>query len=188
IEYLQKANRELENKVQDLLETRHNVTSEVVDLSTKNEQLCKELTEIDQLAHKLERDKEIVLETADAEIEEAKSEIESLQMQIHTLESTLSRLKTEHSTCEFEKNKLTAELDKRANENQKLESLLNHVEHEKQRLSNKVEKQFLSERELVLEVERMRTLYGIKRSDRSPSRLDSFVKSLEEREITLKTK
>ncbi|KAG8453777.1 hypothetical protein GDO86_000415, partial [Hymenochirus boettgeri] len=35
-------------------------------------------------------------------------------------------------------------------------------------------------RELVLEVERMRTLYGIKRSDRSPSRLDSFVKSLEE--------
>uniref|UniRef100_A0A5S6M0S4 Iroquois-class homeodomain protein irx-2 n=1 Tax=Xenopus tropicalis TaxID=8364 RepID=A0A5S6M0S4_XENTR len=158
IEYLQKANRDLEKRVQDLLETRHNVTSEVLNLSTKNEELCKELTEIDHLAQQLERDKERVLVTADAEIEEAK----------------------DLSTCEFEKNKLADELEKRADENLKLESLLNHVEHEKQRLSSKVEKQMVTERELVLEVERMRTQYGIMRSERSPSRLDSFVKSLEE--------
>ncbi|KAM4810491.1 centrosomal protein of 135 kDa [Rhinophrynus dorsalis] len=180
IEYLQQANRDLEKRVQDLLETRQNVTSEVVNLSTKNEELCKELTEIDQLAQRLERDKEMVLETADKEIEEAKAEIKKLQMEVLKLENNLSQFKSDLSTCEFEKNKLADELEKRMDENRKLESLLNHVENEKQRLSNKAEKQMVTERELVLEVERMRTQYGIKRNDRSPSRLDSFVKTLEE--------
>lgn len=48
------------------------MTSEVVHLSTKNEELCQELSEIDHLAQQLERHKEIVLETADKEIGEAK--------------------------------------------------------------------------------------------------------------------
>lgn len=48
------------------------MTTEVVNLSNKNEKLCQELTEIDQLAQQLERHKEEVLETADKELEEAK--------------------------------------------------------------------------------------------------------------------
>lgn len=48
------------------------MTSEVVHLSNKNEELCQELNEIDHLAQQLERHKEIVLETADKEIREAK--------------------------------------------------------------------------------------------------------------------
>lgn len=72
VDYLQKKNKELENHIQDLLDTKQNVTSEVVDLSNKNEELCQELNEIDHLAQQLERHKEIVLETADKEIGEAK--------------------------------------------------------------------------------------------------------------------
>jgi len=72
VEYLQKTNKELENRIQDLLDTKQNVTSEVVHLSNKNEELCQELNEIDHLAQQLERHKEIVLETADKEIGEAK--------------------------------------------------------------------------------------------------------------------
>ncbi|XP_073501552.1 centrosomal protein of 135 kDa isoform X3 [Phyllobates terribilis] len=180
IEYLQKANRDLENRAQELLETRQNVTSEVVNLSTKNEELCQELLEIDQMAQQLERDKERVLVTADAEIEEAKSEIKRLHIEITKLESVLSQYKSDLSTCEFEKNKLAGELENRKDENRKLESLLNHGENEKQRLSSRLETQMVTERELVLEIERMRTQHGILRTDRSPSRLDSFVKSLEE--------
>ncbi|XP_053559920.1 centrosomal protein of 135 kDa [Bombina bombina] len=180
VEYLQQANKDLENRVHDLLKTKQNVTSEVMNLSTKNEELCKELTEIDHLAQQLERDKEMVLETADAELEEAKSEIKKLHIEIHKLESTVLKLKSELTTCDYEKNKLADEHEKRRDENHKLESVLNHIEHEKQRLSKKVESQIATERELVLEVERMRTQYGILRSDRSPSRIDSFVKSLEE--------
>lgn len=72
VDYLQKKNKELENHIQDLLDTKQNVTSEVVDLSNKNQELCQELNEIDHLAQQLERHKEIVLETADKEIGEAK--------------------------------------------------------------------------------------------------------------------
>ncbi|CAH2300228.1 Hypothetical predicted protein [Pelobates cultripes] len=187
IECLQQANRDLEKRIENLLETRQNVTSEVVNLSTKNDELCKELTEIDQLAQQLERDKEIVLETADAEIQEAKDEIKTLQVEVHKLENVISNLKCDLNTCEFEKNKLTDELEKRKDEYRKLESLVNHIEHEKRRLSNKVEKQMMTERELVLEVERMRTQYGILRTDRSPSRLDSFVKTLEDERDYYKT-
>uniref|UniRef100_A0A8C5LVC5 Centrosomal protein of 135 kDa n=1 Tax=Leptobrachium leishanense TaxID=445787 RepID=A0A8C5LVC5_9ANUR len=187
IECLQQANGDLEKRVQTLLETRQNVTSEVVNLSTKNEELCKELTEIDQLAQQLERDKEIVLETADAEIQDAKDEIKNLQIEVHKLENVISHLKCDLSECEFEKNKLADELEKKKDDCHKFESLMSHVEHEKKRLSNKVEKQIITERELVLEVERMRTQYGILRTDRSPSRLDSFVKTLEEERDYYKT-
>ncbi|KAM8939873.1 centrosomal protein of 135 kDa [Pelodytes ibericus] len=180
IEYLQQSNQDLEKRIQNLLEARQNVTSEVENLGAKNEELCNELTEIDQLAQQLERDKEIVLETADAEIQEAKDEIKQLQIEVHKLENMVSKLKCDLRACDFEKNKLADELEKKKDENRTLESYVNHMDHEKQRLSNKVERQMITERELVLEVERMRTQYGILRTDRSPSRLDSFVKTLEE--------
>lgn len=79
VEYLQQTNKELENRIQDLLDTKQNVTSEVVHLSNKNEELCQELNEIDHLAQQLERHKEIVLETADKEIGEAKVKTNVLQ-------------------------------------------------------------------------------------------------------------
>ncbi|XP_075716045.1 centrosomal protein of 135 kDa [Rhinoderma darwinii] len=180
IEYLQQANQDLEKRVQELQETRQNVTCEVANLSTKNDELCKELLEIDQMAQQMERDKERVLVTADAEIDEAKSEIKRLHIEMNKLETIVSQYKSDLSTFEFEKNKLADELEARKDENCKLESLLYHGENEKQRLSRKLEKQMVTERELVLENERMRTQHGVLQTDHSPSRLDSFVKSLEE--------
>ncbi|XP_030047266.1 centrosomal protein of 135 kDa [Microcaecilia unicolor] len=180
VEYLQQANQDLEKRLQALMETRENVTSEVMNLSTKNNELCQELTEIDKLAQQLERDKEIVLKTADAEIQDAKNEIKKQFNEIQNMERTISELKAELSTCQGEKYKMAEELLAKAEENLKLESFLNHLEQEKQRYLNKVEKLTATERDLVLEVEKMRTQYGILRGDRSPSRLDMFVKSLEE--------
>lgn len=72
VDFLQQANKDLEKNIQELVETKKTVTSEVVNLSNKNEKLCQELTEIDQLAQQLERHKEEVLETADKELGEAK--------------------------------------------------------------------------------------------------------------------
>ena len=60
------------------METKETVTTEVVNLSNKNEKLCQELTEIDQLAQQLERHKEEVLETADKELEEARVRVVGL--------------------------------------------------------------------------------------------------------------
>uniref|UniRef100_A0A8C3S2P6 Centrosomal protein 135 n=1 Tax=Chelydra serpentina TaxID=8475 RepID=A0A8C3S2P6_CHESE len=180
VEYLQQTNRELENRIQDLLDTKQNVTSEVVHLSNKNEELCQELSEIDHLAQQLERHKEIVLETADKEIGEAKKEIKRKHSEIQDLEETITRLKSELCSCRREKERLADELFGKADEKQNFELLFNQLEQEKQRLSEKVENFEFIERELVLEIERMRLEYGIAFGDKSPSRLDAFVKTLEE--------
>lgn len=47
-------------------------STEVANLSLKNLELCEELTHIDDLAKRLEMDKERVLETADIELHDAK--------------------------------------------------------------------------------------------------------------------
>ncbi|XP_074760947.1 centrosomal protein of 135 kDa [Athene noctua] len=180
VEYLQQTNKELENHIQDLLDTKQNVTSEVVHLSNKNEELCQELNEIDHLAQQLERHKEIVLETADKEIGEAKKEIERKHSEIQNLEETVTRLKSELCSCHREKERLREELFGKADDKENLELLLNQLEQEKQRLTEKTENLEIKERELVLEIERMRLEYGIALGDKSPSRLDAFVKTLED--------
>ncbi|KAM7112231.1 centrosomal protein of 135 kDa isoform 1-T2 [Ciconia maguari] len=180
VEYLQQTNKELENRIQDLLDTKQNVTSEVVHLSNKNEELCQELNEIDHLAQQLERHKEIVLETADKEIGEAKKEIERKHSEIQDLEETITRLKSELCSCRRENERLSEELFGKADDKENLELLLNQLEQEKQRLTEKTENLEIKERELVLEIERMRLEYGIALGDKSPSRLDAFVKTLED--------
>ncbi|NWY61738.1 CP135 protein, partial [Chionis minor] len=180
IEYLQQTNKELENRIQDLLDTKQNVTSEVVHLSNKNEELCQELNEIDHLAQQLERHKEIVLETADKEIGEAKKEIERKHSEIQDLEETITKLKSELCSCRRENERLSEELFAKTDDKENLELLLNQLEHEKQRLREKTDDSETKERELVLEIERMRLEYGIALGDKSPSRLDAFVKTLED--------
>ncbi|NXU38695.1 CP135 protein, partial [Drymodes brunneopygia] len=180
VEYLQQRNKELENRIQDLLDTKQNVTSEVVDLSNKNKELCQELNEIDHLAQQLERHKEIVLETADKEIGEAKKEIERKDNEIQDLQETITRLKSELGSCHKENERLNGELFGTTDEKGNLELLLNQLQQEKQRLTEKTDNLERKERELVLEIERMRLDYGIALGDKSPSRLDAFVKTLED--------
>ncbi|XP_034527662.1 centrosomal protein of 135 kDa isoform X3 [Ailuropoda melanoleuca] len=176
VDFLQRANKDLEKHIQELMETKETVTTEVVNLSNKNEKLCQELTEIDQLAQQLERHKEEVLETADKELEEAKKEIKRKLSEMRDLEETMAKLQLELNLCHKEKERLSDELLIKSD----LETVVHQLEQEKQRLNKKMESFAVTERELTLEVERMRLEHGIKRRDKSPSRLDTFLKGIEE--------
>ncbi|XP_027456230.1 centrosomal protein of 135 kDa [Zalophus californianus] len=176
VDFLQRANKDLEKHIQELMETKETVTTEVVNLSNKNEKLCQELTEIDQLAQQLERHKEEVLETADKELEEAKKEIQRKLSEMRDLEETMAKLQLELNLCHKEKERLSDELLIKSD----LETVVHQLEQEKQRLNKKMESFAVTERELTLEVERMRLEHGIKRRDKSPSRLDTFLKGIEE--------
>ncbi|XP_042668627.1 centrosomal protein of 135 kDa isoform X4 [Centrocercus urophasianus] len=107
-------------------------------------------------------------------------EIERKDSEIQDLEDTITRLKSELCSCRRQNERLSEELFGKADDKANLELLLNQLEQEKQRLTEKTENFEIKERELVLEIERMRLEYGIALGDKSPSRLDAFVKTLED--------
>ncbi|CAJ1060000.1 centrosomal protein of 135 kDa isoform X3 [Xyrichtys novacula] len=180
IEYLQEANRTLEQRVEGLQQKKKDASSEVANLSLKNLELCEELTHIDDLAKRLEMDKERVIETADMELQEAKKEILRQQKIIEDLEDIITKTRREQSEGDFEKDRLRDQLVELKGQNEKMEGLVNFLEEEKIRLQDKMEKTMAADKDLVLELEAMRAKYGVCGREHSPSRLDAFVKSLEE--------
>uniref|UniRef100_A0A8C9YES2 Centrosomal protein 135 n=1 Tax=Sander lucioperca TaxID=283035 RepID=A0A8C9YES2_SANLU len=179
IEYLQEANRTLDQKVAGLQQKKKDASTEVANLSLKNLELCEELTHIDDLAKRLEMDKEHVLETADMELQETKVRTrESRKNEKHDLlEMTCIQ---EQSEGDFEKDRLRDQLVELKEQNEKMEGLVNFLEEEKIRLQDKMEKMMAADKSLVLELEAIRAKHGVCGRERSPSRLDAFVKSLEE--------
>ncbi|XP_035997365.1 centrosomal protein of 135 kDa [Fundulus heteroclitus] len=180
IEYLQEANRTLEERIEGLQQKKKDASTEVANLSLKNLELCEELTHIDHLAKCMEMDKERVLENVDTELQETKKEIQRQQKIIEDLEDIITKTRREQSEGEFQRDRLRDQLLELQEQNEKLEGLINFLQDEKTRLQDKVEKTMAADKELVLELEAMRAKHGVCGRERSPSRLDAFVKSLEE--------
>ncbi|XP_037325419.2 centrosomal protein of 135 kDa [Pungitius pungitius] len=180
IEYLQETNRTLDQKVDALQQKKDDASNKVANLSLKNLELCEELTHVDDLAQRLEMDKEHVLETADMELQESKREIQRQQRTIEDLEDIITTLRREQSEGNFEKGRLCDELLVLREQKEKMEGLVNFLEEEKLRLKDKMENMMSADKDLVLELETMRAKHGVCGRERSPSRLDAFVKSLEE--------
>ncbi|XP_029460633.1 testis-specific gene 10 protein [Rhinatrema bivittatum] len=172
IEELQQTNHDLEYRVLQLQDSKEAVSNQVELLTRKNEQLCKELTEIDRLAEQLEKDKELVCDTAEQEIEEAQTEIRLQQRTIEKLENAIKNLTFDAETSKRYLIKAETELEETKRENQTLNILLDQLQEEKSRLNAQVEKFERAGKTNILKTENGQGM--------SPSKLDSFVKTLEE--------
>ncbi|XP_011911032.1 PREDICTED: testis-specific gene 10 protein isoform X5 [Cercocebus atys] len=111
IEDLKQTNHGLEEYVRKLLDSKEVVSSQVDDLTSHNEHLCKELIKIDQLAEQLEKEKNFVVDSASKELEEAKIELICQQNNIVVLEDTIKRLKSIILDTEKAQNKSPSRLD-----------------------------------------------------------------------------
>ncbi|XP_008844073.1 testis-specific gene 10 protein isoform X2 [Nannospalax galili] len=111
IEDLKQTNHDLEEHVKKLLDSKEVVSSQVDDLTSHNEHLCKELIKIDQLAEQLEKEKNFVVDTADKELEEAKIELICQQNNITILEDTIKRFRSIILESEKAQNKSPSRLD-----------------------------------------------------------------------------
>uniref|UniRef100_A0A8C4MWQ2 Testis specific 10 n=1 Tax=Equus asinus TaxID=9793 RepID=A0A8C4MWQ2_EQUAS len=111
IEDLKQTNHGLEEYVRKLLDSKEVVRSQVDDLTSHNEHLCKELIKIDQLTEQLEEEKNFVVDTANKELEEAKIELICQQNNIIVLEDTVKRLRSIILETEKAQNKSPSRLD-----------------------------------------------------------------------------
>ncbi|KAJ8333305.1 hypothetical protein SKAU_G00422010 [Synaphobranchus kaupii] len=177
IEYLQEANSALEQQVK---EGKQQKASGMADLSARNQELCLELSHIQQLAQSMQQDRELVLDTADTELQEAKNDIQRQNRVIEDLENVVSKLGRDLAESGREKEGLRAELAEVVEQKDCVDGEMSFLEEEKRRLQEKVEKLTGTEKELVVELERMHRRFGVCGTPHSPSRLDAFVRTLEE--------
>ncbi|XP_019752455.1 centrosomal protein of 135 kDa-like isoform X3 [Hippocampus comes] len=203
IDELQETNVTLEQKLKGV---QHKSSGKVAELTSKNHELCQEITDIRNLAKLVELEKKQKLQKAEMKLQDLQDIIRKLQGVIKDLEDQLSKKRMtsdlpdeqesrtadrqnntrngfasqEASDQEFVKSQLGDQLRDLREQNEKFEAMVAFLAAEKSRLQDKVQKMMSVEKVVVLELEGWRTKYGICGRERSPSRLDAFVKSLEE--------
>uniref|UniRef100_A0A2C9JE12 Centrosomal protein of 135 kDa n=1 Tax=Biomphalaria glabrata TaxID=6526 RepID=A0A2C9JE12_BIOGL len=164
IDYLQNKNRDYERKLREA-----NLELETV------------LSDKERVAKKLQADKQIVVQAADREMSEAKDELEKSRFELEDMDLTVAQLKAEQNRLIKELGDLKARLSTREADNVRLEGLLDRVTEEKKRLGQRVNKLTANEKELVLEIERLKKKNGpVIKKTKIPSKLDMFIHSIEE--------
>uniref|UniRef100_A0A673TCH4 Centrosomal protein 135 n=1 Tax=Suricata suricatta TaxID=37032 RepID=A0A673TCH4_SURSU len=178
-----------DNRIQELQEEVHQLKEKLAvmesELRDYNQQIELREREIERLSVALDSGRSpdvLSLETRNKTNEKLiaqlniQKEIKRKLSEMRDLEETMAKLQLELNLCHKEKERLSDELLIKSD----LETVVHQLEQEKQRLNKKMESFAVTERELTLEVERMRLEHGIKRRDKSPSRLDTFLKGIEE--------
>ncbi len=72
IEFLHETNRALERRLQELTDLKRDLSNKQFEERLKNDDLLRDLKDIDRLARKVQADKQYTVEAADRELTEAK--------------------------------------------------------------------------------------------------------------------
>ncbi|XP_076808298.1 centrosomal protein of 135 kDa-like isoform X3 [Clavelina lepadiformis] len=181
VDYLQQTNQELEDRIQELEDGKGVAVAESQRLGREVDRLHSELRDIDRLAQQLEQEKQEAVVAADREVHEAKLELRSSQRQGDSVESRLIEANTVRDRLLTENGDLQAELEGTKLDVERLNGLLDKVQSDKRLLSDKVQTLSGKEKSMILELEQYRISPSrARRRDKSPSKLDSFVRTLEQ--------
>ncbi|KAL8621049.1 hypothetical protein ACOMHN_040574 [Nucella lapillus] len=181
VDFLQQKNRELERKLADARITTEDAESKLSRSTMRNRDLERELHSMDFMAKRLQTDKNVVVSAADREMGEAKTELEKSRYELEDLDNTLAQLRAENKRMSNDTGDLKSKLSVREADNVKLEDLLDRLQEEKKRLMQRNNKLTANEKELVLEIERLKRKNGpVAKKGKIPSKLDAFIRTLEE--------
>nr|CAB3229903.1 centrosomal protein of 135 kDa [Phallusia mammillata] len=181
VDYLQQTNQELEDRIKELEEGKANAVGDTQRLNREVDRLHAELRDIDRLAQQLEQEKQDAVIAADREIHEAQLELRQSQRQEEGIGSKLIDSHAARDRLMNENSDLQAEIEASKLDVQRLNDLLDKVQGDKRLLADKVQSLSAKEKSLVLELEQYRTSPSrARKRDKSPSKLDSFVRTLEQ--------
>ncbi|KAL8598704.1 hypothetical protein ACOMHN_033268 [Nucella lapillus] len=182
VDLLQQKNRELERKLADSRLTAEEAESSCGRAKARSLELERQLQNVDQVATKLQVDKDVVIRAADREMGQAKNELEKSRHELEDLDNSLVQLKAENKRLAKDCGDMKARLTVREADNHKLEDLLDRIQEEKKQLIQRNNKVTANEKDLVLEIERLKRKNGpiAGKKGKIPSKLDAFIRGVEE--------
>ncbi|XP_064608998.1 centrosomal protein of 135 kDa-like [Liolophura sinensis] len=183
VDYLQQKSRELEMKMKESTLAQEESESKARRYQARITDLELELSDVDRMAKRLQSDKEFVVKAADNELSEAKVELEKSRYELEGLDLETSQMKAENKRLKAENLELRNEVQSKTADVIRLEDLLDKIQIDKRRLTQRVNKLTANEKDLVLEIERLKHKNGpttTKKRSKSLSKLDSFIRALEE--------
>ncbi|XP_071846888.1 uncharacterized protein [Apostichopus japonicus] len=179
IDYLQQANRDLERKLSESRKAQVEEHQTVAELTARKDQLANELREVDRLAKRLQTDRDAAVQEADDDASQAKMELRKSVRENEDRQLELEQLRQEKKNLLSDLSVVGDNLRLKEKEVDKLQEIVDSIQEDKSRLSDKVNKLTSSERELVLELERLRKKNKSK-SRESTSKIESYFKTVEE--------
>ncbi|XP_072333272.1 testis-specific gene 10 protein isoform X2 [Scyliorhinus torazame] len=172
IEQLEKTNHTLERQIHGLLESKEDVSCQVKKLTNKNQALSEEIHEIDRLAERLAKDKELALSVACNEIKIAEIEIEKQERDIVVLEQAIVRLRSDTAKSKQQLDEIRAELQAKTGGGNG--EIINFEKHQQY----KAEKLLDTGLELVPGSEKKEIQLRSYEKNKPPFLLDTFVKTI----------
>ncbi|XP_077967982.1 centrosomal protein of 135 kDa-like [Styela clava] len=180
VEYLQKTNQELEDRINELEDSKSMTIRANHRLEGDVDKLHAELRNIDNLAQQMEDEKKNAIEMADREIQDAQIELRNSKRQETLLETKLLEAEEYQKKLMGENDNLQNKLAVSKSEVRNLNDLIDKIQSDKKLLSDHVQSLTSKEKKLATELERYRiSPKKAHRRDKSPSKLDSFIRTLE---------
>ncbi|CAF3356594.1 unnamed protein product [Rotaria sp. Silwood1] len=190
IEALREENRTLERRLQELSDLKRDLSNKQFEERLKNDDLLRDLKDIDRLARKVQADKQYTVEAADRELTEAKMEIEQYHREMQALDNKVLHLTTD-------KKNLTEELETTKNQYAechdeliRLQELVDRIQAEKTKLSRRISKLVHNEKDLLHELQKCRRITkpatpsastgSLTKKLTIPARIDIHLKNVED--------
>lgn len=182
VDYLQQANHDLEKQLKDTVDQKVEATRRANELEATNADLLLELKDLNRLSRQVEQDKERDVIAIQSELSDTKAVLNNLQHQEGTHRTEMQELRKERQRLMEENERLAVLMENAEQDVHHVTDLLDKSDKERKRLSERNAQLTINERELVMDLERLKLTKSVKPKksrDKSPSKIESLVKTLE---------
>ncbi|RMX44908.1 hypothetical protein pdam_00012554 [Pocillopora damicornis] len=182
VDYLQQANHDLEKQLKDTVDQKVEATRRANELEATNADLLLELKDLNRLSRQVEHDKERDVIAIQSELSDTKAVLNNLQHQEGTHRTEMQELRKERQRLMEENERLAVLMENAEQDVHHVTDLLDKSDKERKRLSERNAQLTINERELVMDLERLKLTKSVKPKksrDKSPSKIESLMKTLE---------